>query len=156
MNKTLLKLTGLFFSFSVIDVLVVSYWWLRCGQTQSSFYCDSFMFGGIFFILGIPGLILIGFALIILAFSKWYKGNVSNLAKALIIILGLIIFAGPYTPLLFPSDQPKTYRGFLDRMDQGRLELEKQKEQQCAEYRQRMSEYREGDPMPTPPSRECE
>src|SRR3989338_8375932 len=123
MNKTLLKFTGLLFCFSVIyllviffflfwgggkqtffflfcfsviDVLVILYWWMRCGQTQSAFYCDSFMFGGILLILGIPALILLGLSLIILAFSKWYKGNVSTVAKSMIIILGIIIFVAPF------------------------------------------------------------
>ena len=151
MNKTLLKLAGLLFCFSVIDVLVISYWWIKCGQTQSAFYCNSFMFGGIFLILGIPALILFGLSLIVLAFSKWYKGNVSTVAKSIIVILGIIIFIAPYTPFLLPSEQPKTYQGFQNRMEQGRLEQEKEKERQCADYKQRMSEYREGQPMPVPP-----
>mgnify|MGYP001557857964 FL=1 len=151
MNKTLLKLAGLLFCFSVIDVLVISYWWIRCGQTQSAFYCDSFAFVGILFILGIPALVLLGLALIVLAFSKWYKGNVSTVAKSIIVILGVIIFVAPYTPLLLPSEQPKTYHGFLNRMEQNKAKFEEQKEVQCTEYKQRMSEWREGQPMPVPP-----
>ncbi|OHA39912.1 MAG: hypothetical protein A3G59_00585 [Candidatus Taylorbacteria bacterium RIFCSPLOWO2_12_FULL_47_20] len=151
MNKTLLKFTGLLFCFSVIDVLVILYWWMRCGQTQSAFYCDSFMFGGILLILGIPALILLGLSLIILAFSKWYKGNVSTVAKSMIIILGIIIFVAPFTPLLFSSEQPRTYRDFQIRMERGRMELEKEKKNKCIEYKQRISDYREGQPMPVPP-----
>ncbi|HEY4475330.1 MAG TPA: hypothetical protein VJB92_01230 [Candidatus Paceibacterota bacterium] len=151
MNKTLLKLAGLIFLFSIIDGLVILYWLMRCYQTQSAFYCDAFAFAGILIILGIPALVLIGSSLILLAFSKWYKGNVSIVAKSIIIILGVILFVAPYTPLLLPSDQPKTYQGFQNLIEQGRVEQEREKERQCAEYRQKMSEYREGQPMPVPP-----
>lgn len=155
MNKIILKLTGLLFVFGLVDILVILYWWLRCGQTQSAFYCDAFMFGGLFFVLGIPALILFGLSITALAFSKWYKGNVSSVAKWVVIILGIGIFVAPYTPLLFSSEQPKTYRGFLNRMEQNKMELESQKEAQCTEYKQRMSEWREGQPMLVPPSHDC-
>ena len=151
MNKTLLKLSGLFFCFSVIDVFVILYWWMRCGQTQSAFYCDKFAFGGILLVLGIPALVLLGLSLIVLAFSKWYKGNVSTPAKSIIIILGIIILVAPYTPLLLSNEQPRTYRDFQIQAEPRRMELEKEKEKQCIEYKQRMSEYREGQPMPIPP-----
>ncbi|MEK7610711.1 MAG: hypothetical protein AAB468_03140 [Patescibacteria group bacterium] len=151
MNKILLKITGLLFVFGAIDVLVILYWWLRCGQTQSAFYCDAFMFGGILLLLGIPALVLFGMSVIILAFSKWYKGNVSSIATWIIVILGIIIFVVPHTPLLLSSQQSKTYRGFLNQMEQNKAELERRKEAQCIEYKQRRSEWREGQPMPVPP-----
>lgn len=151
MNKTLLKLAGLLFCFSVIDAIVIFYWWMRCAQTQSAFYCDSFMFGGIILSLGIPALVLLGLSLVVLAFSKWYEGNISTVAKSVIVTLGVIIFVAPYTPFLLPSEQPRTYQGFQDRMEQVRLEQEKEKERQCTDYKQKMFEYREGQPMPIPP-----
>lgn len=154
MNKILLKLAGLLFIFCIIDILVILYWFLRCVQTQSAFYCDNFMFvTGILLSLGIPALVLLGLSLIILTFSKWYKGNVSTTAKSIIIILGVIIFVAPYTAsLLFPTEGPKTYRDYQNRREQKIKELEKQKEEQCAEFKLKMSNWRPGPiPPPTPP-----
>ena len=155
MNKTLLKIASLFFFFGIVDVLVILYWWLRCGQTQSSFYCDSFAFGGIFLVLGIPGLILFGGSLIALVFSKFYKGNISRFLKFFLVILGIIIFVGPYSPYLFSSDNPKTYGEFLQKAEVRKLESQTKEEQKCVEYKKRMSQWNEGDPMPTPPSKNC-
>lgn len=151
MNKTLLKLAGLLFCFSVIDVLFISYWWVRCVQTQSSFYCDSFMFGGIILSFGIPALVLLGLSLIVLAFSKWYIGNVSAVLTSVIVILGIIILIAPYSPLLLPGARSETYQEFQNRMEKRRLEQEKEKERQCADYKRRVSEHREGQPRPVPP-----
>lgn len=148
MNKTLLKLAGVSVCFSVINVLVTVYWLARCGQTSSPFYCDAFEFGGLFFLLGIPALILFGIALGLLAFSRWYKGNVS---VAVITILMSFVFVAPYALFLFSDGHSKTYQSFQNKVQERNVELETEKEKECTVFKQKMSEYREGQPMPVPP-----
>lgn len=137
MNKFFLKLTGLLFCFSVIDGLIILYLWMRCGQTHSSFYCSNFEFGVLSSIPCIPALFLLVLSLIVLALSKWYKGNVSTAVKLTVVILGIVIFVAPY---ILPIGQPKTYQEYQNRIEQKKIELEKQ----CAEFKQRLSEYNRG------------
>ncbi|PCI29740.1 hypothetical protein COB55_01540 [Candidatus Wolfebacteria bacterium] len=114
MHKKPLKLEYLLLIFGILDFLVILYWLARCFTTQSSFYCELFSFGA-FLILLIPGLILIGIFLASLAFYKWSKGNIYTIIKTILLTIGTIIFIAPYALyVLFPTDDPKTYRGYLE------------------------------------------
>ena len=151
MNKTLLKFSGLLFCFGIVNVLYYNYQHIRCIQTQSSFYCDGFLMGALALQLVIPAFVLFTSSLIILIFSKWYKGNVSKISKTIIIVLAAIVFLTPYILIFYPHGQIRTYQEYQNRVEQIRIQAEKGNENQCIEYKQKMSEYREGQPMPTPP-----
>jgi len=159
-NKTLLKISGLFLSLGIINGITILYWYLRCLQTRSPFYCEAFAFGGILIGWGIPALILLGLAIITFAFS-WYKGNVHSLIKIIIIALGVFIFIFPYFYYIFSpfnknvDQRPKTYRGFQQMLEENRLNQEREQEDKCNELRQKVSEWRGGESMPTLP-RDCE
>lgn len=154
-NKTILKFSGAFLVLSVFNAFVIFYWLQRCHQTGSSFYCDSFAFGGPYLILGIPALVLLGLSIILLITSRFYKKDVGAVFRTVFVILGLIIFALPYLPVFLPSSQPKTYSDFNARMEQGRIQTEQNKLEACAQYKITMSQWKEGQPMPVPPSRDC-
>lgn len=162
MNKTLLKLAVLALCFSIIDWLVLVFLRMMCEQTQSPFYCTTVApavvptpFSEILFIISLPATALLGLSLIILVFSKWYKGNISVAVKSIIVIIALIIFVVPYGPFfsfyLLPNEYPKTYQDFQNWIEQRKIEIEKEKEKRCGEYKQK----RISEPMQVPPFSEC-
>jgi hypothetical protein len=149
MNKNSLKLAGLLFCLSIINILVIVWWWVRGAQTGSNFYFGAFEYGGIIYALGIPTLFLLWFAFIL------YKGNTSPITRSVMVILAAIVFLAPYV-LYLSSDQPKTYQEYQNSMKQNILEKWGEKLiLQCAEYKQKVSEYHEGQPVPTPPDGTC-
>ena len=154
-NKTILKISGSFLLLSIFNAIVIFYWLQRCHQTGSSFYCDAFAFGGLYLLLGIPALVLLGISLLLLITSRFYKKEVGVAFRVIFIILGLIIFGIPYLPVFLPSSQQKTYSDFNARMDQGRIQTEENKIQACLQYKVTMGQWREGQFMPTPPSGDC-
>lgn len=148
MNKIISKTPGLLIAFTTIDIFVILYWWSRCAQTQSAFYCEAFAFGGLLILLGIPVLVLFSLFALFLIISKWHNGGVSPITGWIIAILGVIVFASPYILFSLPSKQPKTYRGYLNQIEQSSKE---KKNAQCKEYEQRVSEYDEVQQIPVPP-----
>lgn len=125
---------------------------MRCVQTQSSFYCDQFLMGGLAFIIVLPALVLFSFSIITLIFSKWYKGTVSVAAKTIIIIFAAIIFLTPYILIFYPHGQIYTYQDYKNRVEQLRIKTEKDQEAQCAEYKLKYNIFgHEGETFPTPP-----
>jgi len=120
-NKSLVKLGLTFLVLSLIDILVIGYWWFRCIQVHSSFYCDSFAFGGILMAFGIPALILLGLSLIFIIISRFYRKDTNLILYVIFIVLGVIIFAAPYCLwfcLLSTGLCPDTYLEFNTQMEQ--------------------------------------
>jgi len=154
-NKTILKFSGVFLLLSILDVLFISYVWLRCLETRSGFYCDAFEFGGVFIIFGIPALILLGLSIALLITAYFYKKEISLMFKTIFIILGVVIFGGAYVPYFLPSSNAKSYSEYNARIEKVKIEREQKKKQDCDEYKIKMSQWKEGEPMWTPPSEDC-
>lgn len=164
MNKTLLKLAGLVSLLAIFEALTVLYWFIRCVQTSSdtnfsNFYCGAFEWGIIFFLFGPPALVLLSISFFTLLFSKWYKGNVSNVVIVITTIVSIIIFITPFILYLSFKEGPKTYRGDQKLTEQNIIRQEqekaKEKEQECLKYKFYMSQWKNGDPMPTFDPKDC-
>ena len=158
-NKSLLKLGITFLLLSIFNILVIGYWWFRCFQTHSAFYCDAFAFGGILLALGIPALVLIGLSLILVIISRFYRKDIHKVFRSTLLILGTVVFVFPYCiwlSILFfnPDSRPRTYSEFNAQMEQGRIDLEQKQQEKCAEIRLNISLRKEGEPMPVLP-RDC-
>ncbi|MDQ5950444.1 MAG: hypothetical protein QG585_386 [Patescibacteria group bacterium] len=155
-NKTILKLSVIFLFLSLFDLLVIFYLLFRCQQTESFYYCDYFAFGAAYIFFGIPALILLGLALILLFISRFYKNTISLTIRIIFIVIGIIVFSAPYIPFLLPLSQIETYAEFNNRIEQARIKSENKKEKACLQYKITMSQQKEGQlTMPTPPSEDC-
>jgi len=155
-NKPLLRFAISLGLLGALDFLFVFYFWLRCVQTHSSFYCDAFAFGAILLIPGIPALILIALSIIFIIAAKLYKKEISSVTRGIFVILIVLLIGLHCVPFFMPSFQPRTYSEFLAQRGEYRLETIRIEQQKCEDYKLRTRQWKEGMPMPVPPSRDCE
>jgi len=135
---SLYKVSLLPLFFSVVQLSLLGYYWVRCMATGSSFYCDSFMFGGLFFFLA-PALLLLIIAIIGIVVSRTRKTTIDVLAALIIVALAFSIGIAPLLPATFP--EVNTYKEWQAAVELKKKEVLEKQQVGCLEYIQERNQW---------------
>ncbi len=139
-NISLRKVSLLPLILSIAWLSFVGYYLVRCMTTGSTFYCDSFAFGAIFFIPGIPAVALLVLSIVGFIVAKYWKEKIGRLGSSLIIVLSLIIFSLPLMPLIFSNENRSGITTYKNWQEEKTLRKQRQRDA-CLKYAQEFNSW---------------